>query len=297
MYVMREEGVPFVVNYPMPLGMESPFFRTHEQDNLTVCCGLACWKESLSTFLMYMAFKLFFMPNEKEFIMQRDIFYQNTKLVNSFWGLDDKMITDPSWIMTGSLSSPKDGLVEALREKDEKLYLWLEESLQIGKPVVYLALGSVSFWAKWSVEAVYSAMKELGVRVIWGMSGTLDMLPVKDDPDVWARDWLPQQEILAHPAIKAGLSHCGYGSINEFISSGIPIVSFPHSNDQGPNAELIAKQKIAVNLIPPQKAYNTMDPKGHTYKDPIFTKADAVKVFKEILENKEYKTNIMKLRK
>jgi len=58
-----------------------------------------------------------------------------------------------------------------------------------------------------------------------------ELLPVKDDPDFWISPWVPQVELLAHPTIKVGLSHCGWGGVLEFINSAVPIVAFPHFLD------------------------------------------------------------------
>jgi hypothetical protein len=37
--------------------------------------------------------------------------------------------------------------------------------------------------------------------------------------------------VLAHPAIKAGLTHCGFGGVNEFINAAVPVIAWPHFAD------------------------------------------------------------------
>ena len=56
-------------------------------------------------------------------------------------------------------------------------------------------------------------------------------MPEEDNENFWVRPWIPQVEVLAHPALKAGLTHCGFGGTLEFISAGKPIVAFPHFDD------------------------------------------------------------------
>lgn len=71
----------------------------------------------------------------------------------------------------------------------------------------------------------------------------------KDFPDyIYASDWLPQVECLAHPAVKAGVSHCGFGGTLEFISNGLPVLCFDHFADQPGNAGLMVHAGAALLL-------------------------------------------------
>ena len=54
--------------------------------------------------------------------------------------------------------------------------------------------------------------------------------------------------MLAHPAVKAGLTHCGFGGTLEFIAAGVPMVALPHFADQPPNAVELVARKVAVML-------------------------------------------------
>ena len=101
--------------------------------------------------------------------------------------------------------------------------------------VVYVSLGSVAIWQYWAIHAIYDGLKKVGCRVIWSLKDEFQ-IPQKDDPDFWVRPWIPQIEVLAHPALKAGLTHCGFGGTLEFIAAGKPVVAFPHFADQYPNA-------------------------------------------------------------
>lgn len=136
---------------------------------------------------------------------------------------------------------------------------------------MYVALGSYCILQKWSVEAIYNGLKKLGVRVVWSLKpNCMEYLPVKDDPDFWISPWNPQVELLSHPAIKAGLSHCGWGGTMEYIQSGTPMVAFPHFFDQFKNADLICKENNA-GIILHSKMRFSMDPEFVvSYTDPAF---------------------------
>lgn len=63
------------------------------------------------------------------------------------------------------------------------------------------------------------------------------------------RGWAPQVEILSHSSIGGFLSHCGWNSTLEAVSSGVPMVTWPLSAEQFFNEKLIVQVlKIGVGV-------------------------------------------------
>ncbi|CAN1184635.1 UDP-glycosyltransferase 92A1, partial [Linum perenne] len=56
------------------------------------------------------------------------------------------------------------------------------------------------------------------------------------------RNWAPQLDILAHKSTGAFLSHCGWNSIVESLSQGVPIVAWPLAAEQGFNAKMVVEE-------------------------------------------------------
>ncbi|KOM57510.1 hypothetical protein LR48_Vigan11g054300 [Vigna angularis] len=55
-------------------------------------------------------------------------------------------------------------------------------------------------------------------------------------------DWAPQLDILKHPSIGGFVSHCGWNSVMESVSCGVPIVGLPIFADQMMNATMLVEE-------------------------------------------------------
>lgn len=52
--------------------------------------------------------------------------------------------------------------------------------------------------------------------------------------------WCNQLDVLAHEAIGCFITHCGWNSTLEAISSGVPMVALPQWSNQSTNAKFVA---------------------------------------------------------
>jgi len=215
-------------------------------------------------------------------------------ICNSFWGIDTPMPIPPNIVMTGSLT--KRGVatqLSALERKDPSLYAWMNDAQSKGEDIIYLSLGSMCSWFEWSVKAMYNGVKDIPkTRVIWSINAeAAKFLPEDlDKSKFFISSWLPQVELLCHPSVKAGLTHCGWGGTLEFISSGIPMVCLPHFGDQPINSALIKDKGIGEVLIDTKHCS-----KGTpiNFEKPIFTTEKVKELFSKVLSDPKYRRNII----
>ncbi|KAJ8546202.1 hypothetical protein K7X08_018785 [Anisodus acutangulus] len=60
------------------------------------------------------------------------------------------------------------------------------------------------------------------------------------------KEWVNQEEILAHPAIGGFFSHCGWNSVMEAAQRGVPILAWTLNGDQRFNAEVVEKAGLGL---------------------------------------------------
>ncbi|XP_011042048.1 PREDICTED: UDP-glycosyltransferase 92A1-like [Populus euphratica] len=61
------------------------------------------------------------------------------------------------------------------------------------------------------------------------------------------RKWAPQVEILSHKSVSAFLSHCGWNSVLESLSNGVPLIGWPLAAEKFYNVKLL-EEHVGVCL-------------------------------------------------
>ncbi len=63
-------------------------------------------------------------------------------------------------------------------------------------------------------------------------------------------NWLPQNDLLAHPNVRAFLSHAGINSQYESAFHGCPMIAMPCLGDQYANADRVVAKVLPFLSIP-----------------------------------------------
>lgn len=125
--------------------------------------------------------------------------------------------------------------------------------------VVYISFGSVVFLKQEQVTEIAHGLLNSGVSFLWvirpppNKSRPPHVLPegflekVGDNGKIV--QWSPQEQVLAHQSIACFVTHCGWNSTLEAISSGVPVVAFPQWGDQVTDAKyLVDVFKVGVRM-------------------------------------------------
>ena len=206
-------------------------------------------------------------------------------LVHSFWGLESPAELPPQVKMIGPVLPAAGELARRFREGHPALHAWLHA--EGAAPTVVVTTGSVIALHEWQVRAVFFAVKEAGLRAVWGLrEAQQGFLPNRDDPAFWVSPWLPQAELLADDNIRAVVTHCGWGGTLECLSAGKPVVCFPFFGDQPKNARILVKAgcgELITDRLPPLTFGWE-----NKYKEGAFTAASAARVLRKVVEDPRY---------
>nr|XP_049700701.1 uncharacterized protein LOC110384519 [Helicoverpa armigera] len=114
--------------------------------------------------------------------------------------------------------------------------------------VIYISFGSMlraTSTPKDKLEAIIGAISELPQRIVWKWEEK--NLP-GNPKNVFISNWLPQNDILAHPKVLAFYSHCGMLGTTEAIYHGVPMIGMPIFGDQPGNAGAIEESGLGVQI-------------------------------------------------
>ncbi|XP_061717978.1 UDP-glycosyltransferase UGT5-like isoform X1 [Cydia pomonella] len=114
--------------------------------------------------------------------------------------------------------------------------------------VIYISFGSMlraTSTPRDKLEAIISAVSELPQRIVFKWEEP--NLP-GNPKNIYVSNWLPQNDILAHPNVIAFYSHCGLLGTTEAIHHGVPVLGMPIFGDQPSNAAAIEESGLGVRI-------------------------------------------------
>ncbi|KAM0925294.1 hypothetical protein ACQ4PT_004273 [Festuca glaucescens] len=131
---------------------------------------------------------------------------------------------------------------------------WLDEKAAVGRAVLYVALGTLAAIPEVQLKEVADGLERAEVDFIWAVRPeNIDLGAGFEDRTkkrgLVVREWVDQPGILRHESVKGFLSHCGWNSVLESITAGVPLAVWPMQADQPFNARFAVEElKIAVRL-------------------------------------------------
>ncbi|CAD6337367.1 unnamed protein product [Miscanthus lutarioriparius] len=173
--------------------------------------------------------------------------------LNTFPGLDPPDVTAalaeilPNCLPFGPyhLLVPKDDADTAAPADPHGCLAWLDRHPARG--VVYVSFGTVASPRPDELRELAAGLEASGTPFLWSLrEDSWPLLP----PGFLDRTagagsglvvpWAPQVPVLRHPSVGAFVTHAGWASVLEGVSSGVPMVCRPFFGDQRMNARSVA---------------------------------------------------------
>nr|ADK75021.1 UDP-glucose: anthocyanidin 3-O-glucosyltransferase [Freesia hybrid cultivar] len=194
--------------------------------------------------------------------------------INTFEGLHPDIDADLASKFKKSLPiGPLNLLNPTLNQPDRFSCLaWLDKFEP--HSVAYVSFGTLAALTEAELVELASGLEQSGVPFLWSLkepgqlpAGFLDR--TKDRGLVVP--WVPQAEALKHVAVGASLSHCGWNSVMESVTSGVPMLCRPFLGDQTMNARAVSHVwKVGV-----------------TFENGTMTRANVAEAMKKVVVGEE----------
>uniref|UniRef100_A0A1J3E4P5 UDP-glycosyltransferase 76E7 n=1 Tax=Noccaea caerulescens TaxID=107243 RepID=A0A1J3E4P5_NOCCA len=136
----------------------------------------------------------------------------------------------------------------SLLEENKSCIEWLNKR----KPssVIYISLGSMSLMETKEVLEMASGLVSSKQHFLWVIRpGSIRGCSESSDEELFKKvvtsdrgyivKWAPQKQVLAHYAVGAFWSHCGWNSTLESLGEGVPMICRPFTTDQKANARYL----------------------------------------------------------
>ncbi|KAI3940705.1 hypothetical protein MKW98_030024 [Papaver atlanticum] len=140
---------------------------------------------------------------------------------------------------------------------------WLDT--KEGASVVYMSFGSLANLGEEQMEEIAWGIRNTNYNFIWVVRATEETkLPKNFVQEISGKGlvtgWCQQLEVLAHKAVGCFVTHCGWNSILEALSLGVPMVAVPQWTDQPTNAKFVEDiWKVGVRAKTDEKGMVTRD--------------------------------------
>ncbi|KAG5588075.1 hypothetical protein H5410_048509 [Solanum commersonii] len=120
---------------------------------------------------------------------------------------------------------------------------------------------TIVFLSKQEIEEIAKGLELSKVSFIWtikfskGVNTTIEkmvpqgFLESTKGKGMVIEGWVPQSQILNHSSIGGFVTHCGWNSMLESMSFGIPIIAMPMNHDQPLNSRLVEELGIGVEIL------------------------------------------------
>ncbi|RZS29203.1 hypothetical protein BHM03_00062933 [Ensete ventricosum] len=132
---------------------------------------------------------------------------------------------------------------------------WLDS--KPSNSVVYVCFGSLCHLTAAQLHQLGFGLEASGHGFLWVINGDEQHLGGREEKveergkGLIVRGWGPQRPILNHRAVGAFMTHCGWNSVVEAVSAGVPMITWPMFAEQFYNEKLVVQVlRVGVSVGP-----------------------------------------------
>ncbi|KAL0331040.1 UNVERIFIED_CONTAM: 7-deoxyloganetin glucosyltransferase [Sesamum angustifolium] len=137
----------------------------------------------------------------------------------------------------------------SLWKADDECMEWLNSKEQ--NSVIYVNFGSIAVLTPSQIQELALGLAESKKNFLWILrpdliKGNSGILPPNFTAETKDRglilSWCRQEKVLNHPSVGGFLTHCGWNSVVEGITAGVPFLCLPQATDQPANSRSICSE-------------------------------------------------------
>ncbi|KAJ6829584.1 putative UDP-glycosyltransferase 89B1 [Iris pallida] len=118
--------------------------------------------------------------------------------------------------------------------------------------VVYVCFGSQCGLNQEQASVVATALEDSMIHFVWSMKETA-VAPEGFEERTKGRGlvikgWAPQVQVLHHDSVGSFMTHCGWNSVLEAVTTGVTMLLWPMSSDQFYNATLLENERVGIRV-------------------------------------------------
>lgn len=151
--------------------------------------------------------------------------------------------TIPSMYLDKQLPDDTEYGLSLFKPKSTECMNWL--NTKPANSVIYISFGSMADLETEQFEEIAWGLEETNYSFLWVVRESERSKLPKNLVDLARAEkgllvtWSPQLEVLAHKSVGCFVTHCGFNSILETLSLGVPVVAVPQWTDQRTNAKYV----------------------------------------------------------
>ncbi|MCL7045384.1 hypothetical protein MKW94_026054 [Papaver nudicaule] len=171
--------------------------------------------------------------------------------------------------------------------------------------VIYVSFGSISKLPNDQLTEIATGLEESGSPFIWVVRKSMtdtdeNYLPQgfeerMEEKGLIIREWAPQVLILDHPAVGGFMTHCGWNSILEGITAGVPMITWPMFAEQFYNEKFVTQVLKIGSQIGAEEWQDWVETENVSVKKEKISKAVTRLMSEDGEENEEMRKRVAEL--